>query len=67
MIEEIKKHWKTVLEKINTVFSSIKDSSTRKEFALKAIKYPFKHVLFSFLDGSKIEELRLDWENVKTW
>lgn len=45
--------------------TQLKDKSTRKDFAIEAIKYPYKSVLFSMYDGKTFEHMK--WEEVKTW
>jgi hypothetical protein len=59
-IEKARTFIKNYLDKAIEVFEQIKPSETsresRKEFAMNAIKYPFKGLLFAMLDGQKPEE-----------
>lgn len=46
-LEKIKIAYEKLISNVNTVWNSIKDIKDRKEFALKATKYPFSGILFS--------------------
>ena len=66
--EKIKKHWLNVKNKVIETFTEIKGSTdNRKDFAFAALKYPYSQCLFTLLDGKEIEDMKLDWERVRTW
>ncbi len=62
-IERIRKKWNKILAEIKKVFKKIKDKPTRKEFALEALKYPFKSILFAILDNQELNKLKLKWKD----
>ncbi|MBI5064999.1 hypothetical protein HZA97_02075 [Candidatus Woesearchaeota archaeon] len=64
-IERIRQEWVKIQAEIKKVFEKIKNKPTRKEFALEALKYPFKSILFAMLDNQDLNKLKLKWENLK--
>lgn len=64
-IEKIREEWTKIQAEIKKVFEKIKNKSTRKEFALEALKYPFKSILFAMLDNQDLNKLKLKWEDLK--
>ena len=66
-IKEVRTEWDSIVLTINGVFLGLKGLSSRKEFALSALKYPFKNVLFALLDGKSVKELSLEWGVVREW
>ena len=60
--------WDQVLNEIKfTYFSIFNDHiNSRKDFALDAVKFSFRAVLFKMLDGKNIAD-NLKWERVKEW
>lgn len=66
-IADIYFQWNNIiLPKINHAFCHIQ-STSRKEFALQAVNYPFKKVLFQLYDRKDLKLLPLKWGEVKTW
>jgi hypothetical protein len=63
----ISTYWNKVKQEISAVFEKHKNKATRKDFALKIIKFPYKSVLFSMFDNKDINSLNLKWEVVKEW
>ena len=64
-INEMGLEWYKIKKRVLDVFREIKEKPTRKEFALEAIKYPFKPMLFSMKDGK--ETTNLKWKRVIEW
>lgn len=63
---EIEDCWERILATITEVYERISDIKDRKEFALEAIKHPFKGILFSIRDGDDYLT-RLRWDSVRKW
>ena len=65
-ISLMRKQWESVLSKAVSTFQHIKNrSSTRKEFALEALKYPYSNMLFAMLDSKNVKSLPLKWDMIE--
>lgn len=66
-ISQIRSHWENVSARIEEIYVSLTSRDIdRKEFAVQALKYPFKSVLFAKLD-SKPYMHKLAWDAVSNW
>jgi|GEM_PF-584431 len=54
-IKRMKKIWEDYKVQIRETFDKIKSRQTRKEFALEAIKYPYKNFLFCLYDSKDLD------------
>ena len=66
-LQKIRSVWEVALKMTLETYATIKNSPTRKEFAMKAIPYPYKGLLFSLLDGKDVTKERILFEDVKIW
>ena len=65
-MQEIRRDWEGFVEILQTTFEGLNKSS-RKEFALEAITYPFRKFLFQMLDNRDIRKVRLDYDELCSW
>jgi len=66
-VEEIRGEWAELQYFIEQTFNELKITSSRKEFALQALKFSFKAFLFSMLDNKQPRTLRLTYEDMQRW
>ncbi len=69
-IIEMKEIWDNVHNKIKNMFFELRDDyikdGDRKAFAMRAIQYSYKSILFLMLDGKDITQ-NLKWDKIKEW
>ncbi|MHA2363199.1 MAG: RNA ligase [Candidatus Hodarchaeales archaeon] len=63
-IKLMKEAWQLLQINIQATFEQIKESNTRKEFAIKALNYRYHAFLFALLDGKDILP-KIRWNYVK--
>ena len=66
-IEKIRIVWINAMKEVQKTFDAIKNIPTRKDFALKAVRYPYKSILFLLLDGKDVSKAGIQFDDVKTW
>jgi len=66
-IEQMKKKWNKIMDTAKKTFDTIKDKPTRKEFAIEAVKYRYRDILFSMLDKRDMAKERMRWERLKNF
>lgn len=49
------------------IYSEIENIAEQKDFALKAVKYPFSSVLFQLRKGSLLKEIKIKYDNLERW
>ena len=66
-VEEIREEWAELQRFIEQTFNELKTLPTRKEFALHALKFPFKGFLFYMLDNKPTRTVRLIYSDMQRW
>lgn len=65
-MSQIRSEWDEFLQILEMIFEGLNKSS-RKEFALGAITYPFKKFLFQKLDGRDVKTVKLSYDELLDW
>lgn len=66
-VTEIREEWMELQYFIEQTFNELKIFSSRKDFALQALKFPFKAFLFSMLDNKPTRTIRLTYKDMQQW
>lgn len=67
-IELMRQEWEELEYHIIQTFKELKNNSaTRKEFALQAVKFPFKGFLFALYDNKNIRDISLKHKIFEDW
>ena len=62
----MKNTWEFVITEVELIYNKISSAQIRKDFAEKAMQYPFYSVLFRMYDGKSYVD-KLKWEQVSRW
>ncbi len=66
-IEVLESMYRKFVEIVGKTYDPIKDIETQKDFALKAIKFPFSGILFKMRKGIKFEDIDLKYKQLEIW